>query len=598
MSSSDDDTGSVASLSSQISTATDATISPTHAKEQRRKLIEALKTNSQCRRCVEFLYSLELKQKVKSQSISNHLRACHRAKQSKQILNTKKLATTYPLVKLANSEGPSAVPIADKSLPTKTPTTINIFETLETPNPTITTTNPVVNINNMATSGAPIDLNKETREFVDIPDTDTRNDVGVFTTPLKTVKWTSLIRKSPPETKIANRFKPLECPDEGMEVMEASEVPLNAAADIQAKTISSYRPKNGTNKPPPLVIPGKLTHHQELVNNIKLIVRKNFNLKYAKNSVVVYLEDFTDWTNLRRNFESGNLEFHTYATAEEKTHAFVVRGLHKNVSPDEIKKDLLDDYEISVKEVHLMKTMFQPLYLVVLDSTYTLKKLQSQVKTILNTRVSWENRRNQREVTQCRRCQSWGHVARNCRRRYRCSRCAGEHQITECNEQNVVKCANCSEAHRSFDKNCPVYKYRLSVLPKAKPAFVDAPPPSKPAWTQSSGSKSQQADKNNPPQYSKSNRRQNPDFDRDYPQTLTPKQYPEEQLSEVQPTGTQNKFFALRDKFSELNSLINIDQMIEALDHYISILKNCNTPEEKFLASRNFFTIELQNFKI
>lgn len=103
-------------------------------------------------------------------------------------------------------------------------------------------------------------------------------------------------------------------------------------------------------------------------------------MKYAKNSVVVYLEDFTDWTNLRRNFESGNLEFHTYATAEEKTHAFVVRGLHKNVSPDEIKKDLLDDYEISVKEVHLMKTMFQPLFLVVLDSTYTLKKLQSQVK--------------------------------------------------------------------------------------------------------------------------------------------------------------------------------------------------------------------------
>lgn len=149
-----------------------------------------------------------------------------------------------------------------------------------------------------------------------------------------------------------------------------------------------------------------------------------------------------------------------------------------------------------------------------------------------------------------------------------------------------------------FDKNCPVYKYRLSVLPKAKPAFVDAPSPSKPVWTQSSGSKSQQADKNNPPQYSKSNRRQNPDFDRDYPQTLTLKQYPEEQLSEVQPTGTQNKFFALRDTFSELNSLINIDQMIEALDHYISILKNCNTLEEKFLASRNFFTIELQNFKI
>lgn len=52
----------------------------------------------------------------------------------------------------------------------------------------------------------------------------------------------------------------------------------------------------------------------------------------------------------------------------------------------------------------------------------------------------------------------------------------------------------------------------------------------------------------------------------------------------------------LKSKFEELESLININNLISAITHYTAQLKTCSTAEEKFLISQNFVASELKHF--
>ena len=64
------------------------------------------------------------------------------------------------------------------------------------------------------------------------------------------------------------------------------------------------------------------------------------------------------------------------------------------------------------------------------------------------------------EVTQCFRCQNFGHNFRDCKApKQKCLRCAGDHRHRACpNDKNDVTCANCGACHMASYKGCPVYK--------------------------------------------------------------------------------------------------------------------------------------------
>jgi len=550
MSSSDDDVESISSLVS-----IDSTISPTDAKGQRKKLIQSLKANPKCRRCNEILNSLERKQKIKSQTISNHIRVYHEAKLLKK-LTSKKSTPTYELLS------------TNKHL-------ASIKDLNSTGNETV------------IPEAEPSILPGSTYKQIEEVNMATRDD-NEFITPLKTVKWDTAFGDSTTNATIpvSNRFEPLhqEQPEPtSMEV--ADNLPENSQSQIRNKAQETISQRS--DKPPPIVLPGYLRSHAELINNINILVKKKYSLKYAKKSVVIYCECPTDWMNLKRNLITEKREFHTYAASNERTHAFVLRGLEGNITAEDIKESLIDEHTITPREVYLMKGTFRPLYLVVLDSSYTLAKLRGKVRSILNVKISWENRKNQREMTQCRKCQTWGHVARNCHRTTKCSKCAGNHEITQCQPENPIKCANCGESHRSFDSSCPVYEYRLGAirskktLPSQPTKYIDAPPPSRPAWNQQRATSS-------PPAALKA-------YNSNFPETLKNR---DSRNAQAVTDETQSKFMTLKSKFEELESLININNLISAITHYTAQLKTCSTAEEKFLISQKFFASELKHFQI
>ena len=63
------------------------------------------------------------------------------------------------------------------------------------------------------------------------------------------------------------------------------------------------------------------------------------------------------------------------------------------------------------------------------------------------------------EVSQCFKCQKFGHISRECQEDTRCVRCSEGHPLKECRKQkDEAKCINCGQNHPALYKGCPAYK--------------------------------------------------------------------------------------------------------------------------------------------
>ncbi|QRW06349.1 Reverse transcriptase from transposon X-element protein [Ceratobasidium sp. AG-Ba] len=80
-------------------------------------------------------------------------------------------------------------------------------------------------------------------------------------------------------------------------------------------------------------------------------------------------------------------------------------------------------------------------------------------------------RRIVEEPLRCMKCQKYGHKAGNCRSsKDICSRCAGDHRQSSCENQGKTSCANCkSEEHASWSRSCSAYEEAKVRLAERRP---------------------------------------------------------------------------------------------------------------------------------
>lgn len=94
-----------------------------------------------------------------------------------------------------------------------------------------------------------------------------------------------------------------------------------------------------------------------------------------------------------------------------------------------------------------------------------------KIKFVQNTRVKWELYAKKNKITQCNRCQQFGHSQANCNKEPKCVKCAGKH-TSNCplpkNTINDVKCENCCENHTANFSQCPVYLEHLEKSDELK----------------------------------------------------------------------------------------------------------------------------------
>lgn len=351
--------------------------------------------------------------------------------------------------------------------------------------------------------------------------------------------------------------------------------------------------------PPPIVIHQKVIDHRGLIKFITEIAGKQFHVKYTAGRTTVQTYDNKIYKVLLKELTEQNLKFHTYTPKDEKTHGFVLRGLDSEPSTEEIKEDLETTHKIQIQKMYKMHTKFRPLYLVVTENNINLQFLQENIRYVCRTKIRWERHTNNKVITQCRRCQEWGHSTTNCFDDPRCAHCAQDHWTHQCTNKENKKCTNCgNQGHKAYDTDCPVYQRRLELIKrintpeKLGPAYVAAPLPKTNAW----GKRPTPAVEEQNDSIMRTRTFNAEDYP-ELPQVRQEQRRPQTQQAKPplefnagNEYGNLAAFQNLNNEFKKLNSLINLEKMLKLVQNLNSQLSLAQNNIEKFMITQNFLS--------
>lgn len=363
-----------------------------------------------------------------------------------------------------------------------------------------------------------------------------------------------------------NRYEALENADEDvMEILSDSEDTINKNKSI-----------NKGHKPPPIVLHYKIESHSNFVQKLQTHVQKGFTIKNTKNNTNLFIQDADEYRKYLQVLEAEQVNYHTYTEKGNKTHAFILKGIDSNPTPEEIKEYLEENYKFKVVNVYKLKNTNRDMYLIITDNTIYLKYLIANVKYVCYTKITWERHQNKNKIVQCRRCQQWGHATSNCRAEPICTKCSKKHYTKECTlvikeipeTHKHIKCANCQGSHLAFSRDCPVYKKRVESSKNERRKTT----------------KSNEAEKT--PKYVPSTGPTINPWIRE-PQ-LRRESYEMIQTRLHNNKDNQHSVQTLISEFNELDKLINIDNMIRLVRELNLTLRTCDNQLDKFLKFREF----------
>ncbi|KAJ3616680.1 hypothetical protein MTP99_014375 [Tenebrio molitor] len=366
-----------------------------------------------------------------------------------------------------------------------------------------------------------------------------------------------------PRLTIKNSFEPLNRVPEPMDsaTIEASSSQMEASSkSSEARASTKEKP------PPPIIIHGFVENFHDLKQMLYRNVGKNFNVKFTGRNTTIYTLNKRDWNKVKGILSQNETSYHTFTHKEEKTHAFVLRGLCQNPAPEEVKAALEEEHNLVAEKVFKMRTK-RPTFLIITNKNVNIKTLDSEIRNLLNTRVNWERHINNKLITQCHRCQRWGHATSNCQAAARCLKCAGPHFTythTEIVPKDKIKCANCNQGHVANDTICPVYQKRIENInlikeqqntTKHTETLVPAPIPTTNPWNKNKTENSAQTSQSN--------------------KSPTENNQPATATATATATG-------LLTELKKLNELININEVIRAISDLNKMLSKTESKEQKF----------------
>lgn len=193
------------------------------------------------------------------------------------------------------------------------------------------------------------------------------------------------------------------------------------------------------------------------------------------NKFYIYANTKGDFAIIKKWFETSKVQFYTHALAENKLKHMVLRGL-PNVNTQDIMSEL-KKFNLQVVKVVQMKsksntTPMSPLYKITLTSVQQISEIR-KVKFMCSFSVKWESYHNTNKVTQCYRCQGFGHGMSHCANIPKCVKCLGEHLTNDCKKSTDTKaqCVNCKGEQPANYKKCPTYLEYMGNLQKRQEKY-------------------------------------------------------------------------------------------------------------------------------
>ncbi|KAK9753659.1 hypothetical protein QE152_g1797 [Popillia japonica] len=166
------------------------------------------------------------------------------------------------------------------------------------------------------------------------------------------------------------------------------------------------------------------------------------------------------------------MPFYTYTPKSEKTHAYVIKGLPEDAEPHDIKQELTEldikaELDIKVHNVVKFRNTKHPIYMCMTAKDVTINDLKTKARYLQRAKVYYEAHLSKRALTQCKKCQAWGHATLNCHLGVeRCVKCAQNHLSQQCKKDRSLpaKCANCGGEHPASSTECRVYIGEMDKL--------------------------------------------------------------------------------------------------------------------------------------
>lgn len=196
---------------------------------------------------------------------------------------------------------------------------------------------------------------------------------------------------------------------------------------------------------------------------------KNVNQHKSK----LYVSDVNVHLEMMALLRDKKINSYSFTPKEHKQISLVLRGMYHGTNITEIQSAIDVIIPGVVAKVSKFNTTFSSknkvdsgLFLI---SLLPGKKLNdvSHIKYLLNQCIIWEKPKKKEQEIQCRRCQLWGHIAKNCNAEYKCVKCNQQHLPGEC-PRNALKdtdpsCINCGESgHPANWRGCSYYKKYVS----------------------------------------------------------------------------------------------------------------------------------------
>jgi hypothetical protein len=232
---------------------------------------------------------------------------------------------------------------------------------------------------------------------------------------------------------------------------------------------------------PPIIMAA--TTHQTVVDTVKSFGVQDFNLRYTgKQNVAIFAKSLEDHNKIKQGLAAKNKEFHSYTAAEDRVSRSVIKGLPAQMEESDIKEDLRKQ-GLPVSKVIPMKTT-RPLYVITYESAPK-TELIKMIRFVCLVKVSIQKFRTKGKITQCFRCQEFGHAAKNCNRKNKCVKCTGEHDSRDCEKKDrssPAACSGCGGDHPANFKDCPKRIEYVQLLEKKKAAIRTRTRPQNP-WT-------------------------------------------------------------------------------------------------------------------
>lgn len=246
----------------------------------------------------------------------------------------------------------------------------------------------------------------------------------------------------------------------GLQEEEENEASSDSEEEDQPRT-QEARPAlpRKEKPPPPLVFTSSLRDsHKALISRIQQST-KYFHVVHRQEDTAIYFDvdkDKQDFINKNSN----QYDMYTYSNRTKQTRAFVVRGMPTDCTAEDIKIELLELGQ-KVDKTYLLKKTKYPLFMVVLEDKVTPAQLNKNCQYLSHAKVRWEWYKTTKRLTQCRRCQRWGHAAGSCLARSpRCLKCAQPHETRACQKtpDTPASCANCTLDHPANFNGCAAYQ--------------------------------------------------------------------------------------------------------------------------------------------